>query len=85
MPKESLQEAKDVQIETPSRRRRCARPNTVVVTHDIPRYRLFELLKQRAIRSYAIRRPGSKRVLRLIDLDSLEEYLARHATEAVSS
>jgi hypothetical protein len=61
--------------------RRYAVPKQVVHIYGIPRYRLFEMLKDKVIRSTAIRRKGSKRVLRLIDLDSLEAYLDRFATE----
>ena len=52
--------------------RRYAVPKQVVQIYGIPRYRLFEMLKDEVIRSTAIRRKGSKRVLRLIDLESLE-------------
>ena len=62
--------------------RRYAPPIKVVELYGIPRYRVFEMLKNKEIRSTAIRRPGSKRTLRLIDLDSLEAYLDRFATEA---
>ena len=62
--------------------RRYAVPKQVVQIYGIPRYRLFEMLKDEVIRSTAIRRKGSKRVLRLIDLSSLEAYLDRFATEA---
>ena len=61
--------------------RRYSVPKQVVHIYGIPRYRLFEMLKDKVIRSTAIRRKGSKRVLRLIDLDSLEAYLDRFATE----
>jgi hypothetical protein len=62
--------------------RRYAVPKQVVRNYGIPRYRLFEMLKNKEIRSTAIRRKGSKRVLRLIDLRSLEAHLDRFATEA---
>jgi hypothetical protein len=60
--------------------RRYGKPNTVVAIYDIPRYRVFELLKAKAFRSILIKRPGSKRGLRLIDLDSLEAFLAKFAS-----
>jgi hypothetical protein len=62
--------------------RRYALPKQVVEIYGIPRYRVFEMLKHREIRSTAIARPGSKRKMRLIDLDSLEAYLDRFAVEA---
>jgi hypothetical protein len=56
----------------------------VVRDYGIPRYRVFEMLKNGEIRSTAIARKGSKRHLRLIDLDSLESFLNRFATEATT-
>jgi hypothetical protein len=57
--------------------RRYGRPNTVVSVYDFPRYRLFECLKRGDFRSILIKRPGASRGLRLIDLESLENYLAK--------
>jgi hypothetical protein len=62
--------------------RRYAPPMAVVRDYGIPRYRVFEMLKNKEIRSTTISRKNSKRHLRLIDLDSLESYLDRFATEA---
>jgi hypothetical protein len=58
-----------------------ARPMTVVRIFDIPRYRIFELIRANLIRTTTIQRPGSKRHLRLIDMKSLREYLNRNATQ----
>ena len=60
--------------------RRYGKPNTVVAIYDFPRYRLFECIKRGDFRSVLIKRPGAKRGLRLIDLDSLESFLGRFAT-----
>jgi hypothetical protein len=60
--------------------RRYGKPNTVVAIYDFPRYRLFECIKRGDFRSVLIKRPGTKRGLRLIDLDSLETFLNRFAT-----
>jgi hypothetical protein len=60
--------------------RRYGKPNTVVAIYDIPRYRVFQLIKEKAFRSTLIKRPGSKRGLRLIDLDSLESFLEKFAS-----
>jgi hypothetical protein len=49
---------------------------------NLPRYLLFELVKKGEIRSIALpRKPGSKRIRRLIDLDSLDAYLDNYATK----
>jgi hypothetical protein len=60
--------------------RRYGKPNTVVAIYDIPRYRVFQLIKDKAFRTILIKRPGAKRGLRLIDLDSLEAFLAKFAS-----
>jgi hypothetical protein len=60
--------------------RRYGKPNTVVAIYDFPRYRLFECIKRGDFRSVLIKRPGAKRGLRLIDLDSLESFLGKFAT-----
>ena len=57
-----------------------AKPDYTLQLYRMPRYRLFELIKDRAIRSALIRRKGSKKGMRLIDLASLDAYLERHAT-----
>jgi len=60
--------------------RRYGKPKTVIAIYDIPRYRLFELIKEKSFRSVLVKRPGAKRGLRLIDLDSLETFLEKFAT-----
>jgi hypothetical protein len=62
-----------------------ARPMTAVRIFDVPRYRIFELIRAKAIRTTTIRRPGSKRHMRLIDMKSLREYLNKNAVEAAQS
>jgi hypothetical protein len=62
--------------------RRYGRPNTVVSIYDFPRYRLFECIKRGDFRSVLIKRPGAKRGLRLIDLESLESFLAKFEAES---
>jgi hypothetical protein len=79
MPKTSMHTSEGAHIRDS---RRYAVPKVVVRDYGIPRYRLFEMLKDEVIRSTAIRRKGSKRCLRLIDLVSLETYLNQNATEA---
>jgi len=79
MPTDSLTKSEGVHVRDG---RRYAVPKVVVRDYGIPRYRLFEMLKDKVIRSTAIRRKGSKRCLRLIDLASLEAYLDQNATEA---
>jgi hypothetical protein len=60
--------------------RRYGKPNTVIAIYDIPRYRLFQFIKDGAFKSTLIKRPGAKRGLRLIDLDSLETFLDKFAS-----
>jgi hypothetical protein len=72
--------ARQTDVAAQRERPRYSKPGTVVKNYDIPRYRVFELLKAKAFRSVLIKRPGSKRGLRLIDLDSLESFLAKFAT-----
>jgi hypothetical protein len=60
--------------------RRCGKPNTIVALYDYPRYRLFEGIKNNDFKSFLIKRPGAKRGLRLIDLDSFEAFLNKFAS-----
>jgi hypothetical protein len=60
--------------------RRCGKPNTVVAIYDYPRYRLFEGIKNNDFKTFLIKRPGAKRGLRLIDLDSFEAFLDKFAS-----
>jgi hypothetical protein len=60
--------------------RRYGKPKTVIAIYDIPRYRLFQFIKDKAFRSVLVKRPGAKRGLRLIDLDSLESFLNKFET-----
>jgi hypothetical protein len=46
----------------------------------IPRYRIFELVAEGQIRSAVLKRRGQLRGRRLIDLKSLDDFIARHAS-----
>lgn len=61
-------------------RRRFAKPKDVTADYGVPRYRLFEMLRDGLIRSALIKRTPKSHGMRLIDLDSLEEYLAQFIT-----
>ena len=64
--------------------RRYAQPGAVVRDYGIGRSTLFKLLHDEVIRSTVIRKKGSKKAIRLIDLVSLEEFLSRNATGPTS-
>jgi hypothetical protein len=69
-------------LEVPEPEPRWGKPAYVMKHYGLPRYRVFELIKDRVVRSALIRRKGRKKGLRLIDLNSLDEFLARHASAA---
>jgi hypothetical protein len=64
--------------------RRYAQAAAVVRDYGIGRSTLFSLLHDKLVRSTVVRRGTSKKKLRLIDLQSLEEFLAKNATEPVA-
>lgn len=70
----------DVVSEASEPEPRWGKPAYVMKHYGLPRYRVFEIIKDRVVRSALIRRKGSKKGLRLIDLNSLDDFLARHAT-----
>ena len=56
--------------------RKYAPPEIVIREYSLPRYLLFEWIRDGKIRSTGLpRNPGAKRLRRLIDIDSLEQYL----------
>jgi hypothetical protein len=59
---------------------RYAQPAAVVRDYGIGRSTLFKLLHDELVRSTTIKNKGSKKKIRLIDLDSLEQFLAQYAT-----
>jgi hypothetical protein len=60
--------------------RRYAQPSSVVRDYGIGRSTLFKMLADEVIRSTVIRKKGSKKAIRLIDLVSLEKFLSQNAT-----
>jgi hypothetical protein len=60
--------------------RRYAQPGAVSRDYGIGRSTLFKWLHDGLIRSTVIRKNGSRKALRLIDLESLEQFLSRNAT-----
>jgi hypothetical protein len=59
---------------------RWGKPGYVVQTYGIPRYRVFELIKEGKVRSTLIKRKGRQKGMRLIDLNSLDKYLEQYAS-----
>jgi hypothetical protein len=51
------------------------KPAWVSVRYGLPRYRVFELIKEGHFRSALIKRKGRKKGLRLIELRSVTQYL----------
>jgi hypothetical protein len=68
--------------EMPSRHRKWGRVKAAVEASGIPRYRMFELLKEGQIRSATLKRKGKQRGIRLIDLDSLDAYIEKHVVKS---
>jgi hypothetical protein len=58
---------------------RYAQPGAVVRDYGISRTTLFNWLHDELIRSTVIRKKGSKKAIRLIDVPSLEAFLDRNA------
>jgi hypothetical protein len=53
--------------------------------YGLPRYRVFELIKEGQIRSALIKRKGRKKGLRLIELSSVTRYLEEHVSKPEES
>jgi hypothetical protein len=68
---------------------RYGTPASVVRDFHLGRNLVFKLLRDRLVRSISIKAPGQgpalkgapKKAIRLIDLDSLEDWLAKNAIE----
>lgn len=60
--------------------RRYAQPATAIRDYGISRSTLFNWLHDELVRSTVIRKAGSRKALRLVDLKSLEDFLAKNAT-----
>jgi hypothetical protein len=59
------------------------RLGTVIAIYNFPRYRLLKCIKDGAFRSVLlVRCPGAKRGTRLIDLESLDTFLAKFTSDA---
>jgi len=56
-------------------RARYARVHDIRATHGLPDSTIYRLIHAGLIRSVDVRRPGMKRGTRLIDIDSLDQYL----------
>lgn len=54
----------------------------VLAWYPFKRAKLYELLGQGEIKSFALKERGALREIRLIDRDSIDEYLERKAAEA---
>jgi hypothetical protein len=61
--------------------RRYAQPRTASRDYDIGKTTLFTWMQEGWIRSVVVRRPGSRKALRLIDVSSLEDFLAKNVIE----
>jgi hypothetical protein len=57
-------------------RAKYARIHDIRATHGLPDSTLYRLIHAGLIRSVDVRRPGTTRGTRLIDLESLENYLS---------
>jgi hypothetical protein len=64
---------------------RWGKPAWVAQRYGLPRYRVFELIKEGHFRSALIKRKGRKKGLRLIDLSSVDRYLEQHLTSPEAS
>jgi hypothetical protein len=58
------------------------KPSWVAQRYGLPRYRVFELIKEGQIRSALIKRKGRKKGMRLVDLHSVDRYLEEHVSLA---
>lgn len=61
------------------------KPDWVARRYGLPRYRVFELIKEGHFRSALIKRKGRKKGLRLIDLTSVNHYLEEHVSPVESN
>jgi hypothetical protein len=66
--------------EMPPRHRKWGRIKAAVEASGVPRYRLYQLIRDGAIRTAVLRHKGKQRGMRLVDLDSLDAYIVKHAT-----
>ena len=57
-------------------RAKYARIHDLRATHGLPDSTLYRLIAEGLIKSVVVRRPGTTRGTRLIDLESLDAYLA---------
>jgi hypothetical protein len=79
MPKGSLPSATVLQAVPPGGPEpQWGKPAWVAQRYGLPRYRVFELIKEGHFRSALIKRKGRKKGLRLIDLRSVDRYLEQH-------
>ena len=58
------------------------KPDWVARRYGLPRYRVFELIKEGKIRSALIKRKGRKKGLRLIELNSVNHFLEQHVSKS---
>jgi hypothetical protein len=65
--------------ETPPLTREWCRIPIAVQLFGIPRSRLFDLIRDRAIRSASLTYPGKKRGIRLVHIPSLAAYIEANA------
>jgi hypothetical protein len=63
-------------------RSRYLRVSQVLAWYPFKRAKFYELLARGEIKSFALKEKGAIRGLRLVDRDSLDEYLERKAAEA---
>ena len=76
MAKGRLPAVEVIQVDPPPRSdARWAKPAYVVDRYGIPRYRIFEMIKEGLFRTALLKRKGRKKGMRLIDLNSLDSYL----------
>jgi hypothetical protein len=82
MPQTRLSPAKSpsfVLEETPPLTREWCRIPVAVQLFGIPRSRLFELIRDRSIRSASLTHPGKRRGLRLLHIPSILSYIEANA------
>ena len=84
---DSFDEKSDLRHLSPGDRRQLERLrpewmriDVAVRLFGLSRSRLYQLIQERQIRSFALRQRGRRKGIRLISFDSLSDYLAREAS-----
>jgi hypothetical protein len=86
MAKRSLRSTTVLQIASPDGPEPLwGKPDWVAQRYGLPRYRVFELIKEGQFRSALIKRKGRKKGLRLVELSSVTRYLEEHVSKPESN